>query len=59
VGKSLQVWKLPVEENAAVSICDDGNETVLFQERIDVADFPEPAIKLYSVSNVILLPSEY
>ncbi len=39
--------------------CDDGNDRLLLEKRIDYTDFPEPGIKLYVVDGVIMLPGEY
>ena len=38
---------------------DDGNDNIVYTQRIEYTDFPLDEIKLYFVNNVIHLPSEY
>ena len=46
VGDEFQVWTLIVEGSSALLRCDDGNDRLLLERRIDFTDFPEPGIKL-------------
>jgi len=55
----FQVWKLTVQDSAAVLTCEDGNEHRVSLKRIEYTDFPLPEISFYFTDNTILLPSEY
>lgn len=37
----------------------DGDKREIYTQRVESTDFPLPAIKMYSIDNVIMLPSEY
>ena len=59
-GEEFQLWTLSVRDNAAgVVTCDDGNGRIVYEQALDVTDFPEPGIRLYFCNGTILLPSEY
>jgi hypothetical protein len=60
----FQVWTLRLSDkensDAAVLICDDGNNKELARQEIEFTDFPlSEGIKLYFDNGVLLLPSEY
>jgi hypothetical protein len=58
--EGFQVWKLQVADNdSAVLICEDGNDTEVYRKDIPFTDFPLPEIMIFYTDNVILLPSEY
>jgi hypothetical protein len=58
--EEFQVWKLKVNENrTATLVCDDGNDNIVYTQRIAFTDFPLAEIKFYFTDNTILLPSEY
>jgi hypothetical protein len=58
--QEFQVWKLTVNADRTASlVCDDGNDNIVYTQRIAFTDFPIDEIKLYFTDNVILLPSEY
>lgn len=58
--QQFQHWKLTVHPNqTATLICErDTNDVVLTQE-IDFTDFPLSEIRLYLVTGVLMLTSEY
>ena len=57
--QSIQFWKLSVNDNAGVLICErDANDVVLTHE-LNYTDFPLDAITLYVCNKVLMLPSEY
>jgi hypothetical protein len=59
-GEAFQVWKLIINADRTASVtCDDGNNNIVYTQRIEYTDFPLDEIKLYFTDNVILLPSEY
>lgn len=59
-GEAFQVWKLAVNpDRTATLTCDDGNNNILYTQRIEYTDFPLNEIRFYFTDNVILLPSEY
>ena len=59
----FQVWTLTVDRNrtpVAVATCRaDTGGPALVQQEIDHTDFPLPSIRLWLVSGVLMLPSEY
>ena len=58
--EAFQVWKLKVNADRTAGLtCDDGNNNIVYTQRIELTDFPLDEIKLYFTDNVILLPSEY
>lgn len=57
--EEFQVWNLKVANDKAELVCGDGNNNVVYQEKIEFTDFPEPGITLWYTDHVILLPSEY
>jgi hypothetical protein len=60
VAEEFQVWKLKVNEDRTASLtCDDGNDNIVYTQRIAFTDFPLAEIKFYFTDNTILLPSEY
>jgi len=58
--QEFQVWKLTVNaDQKATLVCErDTNDVVVTQE-IAYTDFPLDEIKLYLVTGVLMLPSEY
>lgn len=59
--EAFQVYDLKVnlEEKSAIMVCTDGNENILYEQRIPFTTFPIESIKLYFTNEVVLLPSEY
>ncbi len=66
--RNEEFWtvKLKVKNNKGQVTIDDGNNNVLYTQRVHFCDFPEPGIKLFVSDNrdygeepVIMLPSEY
>jgi len=55
--------KLTVHNESGLVIIDDGNESLLYQQKIEYTDFPLAQIKLYACWTeefwVVMLPSEY
>ena len=59
-GEGFQLWKLKVNGDRTASLeCTDGDNNVVYTERIEYTDFPLDEITLYFANNVIHLPSEY
>jgi hypothetical protein len=58
--EEFQLWRLTVhDDRRAILACENGNGDVVLTKEIPFTDFPFDEIKLYSVSNTIMLPSEY
>lgn len=58
--QEFQVWKLAVNaESTALLVCEDGNESVVYEKRIASTDFPVAGIQFYYTSDTLMLPSEY
>lgn len=58
--EEFQVWTLKVPEGEKPVIeCSDGNENIIFRNRLSYTDFPLSEMTLWFTNNVILLPSEY
>lgn len=58
--EEFQAWKLVVtDKHRATLSCEDGNDHVVYQEKIDWTDFPLDEITLFYTDRVIMLPSEY
>jgi hypothetical protein len=56
----FQVWKLVLDSNGAVLICEDGNDKEIVRQEIEYTDFPLPeGMTLYFTDGILLLPSEY
>lgn len=59
-GEEFQLWTLSVWENSTGYVtCDDGNGNVVYEQALNLTDFPSPGIKLYFCNGTILLPNEY
>ena len=56
--EEFQVWKLKVANDKASLVCEDGNDNVVYREKIEFTDFPLDEITLWFENNVIMLPSE-
>ena len=57
--REFQIWRLQVQDNSGVLICEwDTNQEVLRQE-IEYTDFPLSHIKLYLLKKVSMLNHEY
>ena len=56
--EEFQVWKLKVAGSKASLVCEDGNDNVVYREKIEFTDFPLDEITLWFENNVIMLPSE-
>uniref|UniRef100_A0A6M3IW27 DUF6876 domain-containing protein n=1 Tax=viral metagenome TaxID=1070528 RepID=A0A6M3IW27_9ZZZZ len=46
-------------DNSALFTINDGNDNILIKQEIPYTDFPMDTVKLYCISFVVLLPSEY
>lgn len=62
--RSLQFWKLTVNDNKGVLTCDDGNGNIVITQRIHKPDFCLPEIKIWVGDNgdgtrTAYLPSEH
>ncbi len=58
--EQFQVWTLNVDnQQAAILVCEDGNNNQIYEKLIEYTDFPMSEIKLYSSNRTIMLPSEY
>ncbi|MBW4431048.1 MAG: hypothetical protein KME28_04745 [Pelatocladus maniniholoensis HA4357-MV3] len=57
--QNFQIWLLSVKEKSGTLICEwDTGKEVLRQE-IEYTDFPINSIKVYLISKVLMLPTEY
>ncbi len=58
--QEIQFWKLKVNaDQTAKLICERDTDDVFLTQDIGFTDFPLDEIKLYLVSGVLMLPSEY
>ncbi len=58
--QEIQFWKLKVNaDQTAQLICERDTGDVFLTQDIGFTDFPLDEIKLYLVSGVLMLPSEY
>jgi hypothetical protein len=58
--EEFQVWTLTVNDDRTATLsCEDGNETVVFEKRIEFTDFPATWITLWFANGTIYLPSEH
>lgn len=57
--ESFQVWTLTVTGDSARLTGDDGNGTVIAEQKIDYTNSPLPEIRFFLTSKVLMLPSEY
>ena len=58
--EEFQHWKLTVNaDRTAMPTCDDGNDHIIFEKRIEYTDFPLEQVRFYVVNKTILLPTEY
>ena len=63
--QDFQVWKLKVyrrhtdEMSPALIVCEDGNDAILLEQKVEATDFPDPGINVWYQRGVIFLPSEY
>jgi hypothetical protein len=58
--EAFQVWRLQVNtDRAALLVCEDGNDNVVYKKAIPRTDFPGEGITLWFTDNTILLPTEY
>jgi hypothetical protein len=56
----FQVWKLTVRpDRAAVLVCENGNDNIVYTQHIEFSDFPLDEIILWFANNVIYLPGEH
>jgi hypothetical protein len=47
------------EDRSTSLVCDDGNDNIVYTQRIEFADFPAEEITLWFANGVIYLPSEH
>lgn len=58
--ESFQVWKLDAKvKNKAVLTMEDGNNNIVYKQKIGFTDFPLNEVTLWCVNGTILLPEEY
>jgi hypothetical protein len=58
--EEFQVWKLKVNaDHTATLTCEDGNDNVVYTQKIPFTDFPLDEITFFFANGVIHLPSEY
>ena len=58
--EEFQVWKLSVaSDRTATLVCEDGNDNVVYTQRVEFTDFPLDEITLWFANDVIYLPSEH
>ncbi len=58
--EEFQVWKLVVNSDmTAEVICEDGDDNVVYVNKIPFTDFPGEGITFWFTDSTILLPSEY
>ena len=57
--QEFQIWRLEVENNSAVLICEVDTDQQVLTQKIPYTDFPLPEVKLYLIEKVIILPQEY
>lgn len=56
----FQVWKLSIDaDRSATLVCTDGDYNEVWQQSIDVTDFPLDRIDLFFSDNTLYLPSEH
>ena len=56
----FQVWKLSVSaDRSATLTCTDGDYNEIWQQNIDVTDFPLDEIELWFTNDTLYLPSEH
>jgi len=57
--EEFQSWKCTTKDGKAFVECTDGNDNVLYSQKVDFTDFPLDEVKMYLTNGVILLTSEY
>ena len=57
--EEFQSWKCTAKDGKAVVECTDGNNNVLYTQKVSSTDFPLDEVKMYLTNGVILLTSEY
>jgi hypothetical protein len=56
----FQVWKLVVNSDMTAEVtCEDGDDNVVYANKIPFTDFPGEGITLWFTDSTIFLPSEY
>ncbi|MBD6620720.1 hypothetical protein FNW02_34415 [Komarekiella sp. 'clone 1'] len=57
--RDFQVWRLVVENESGVLICEEDTDKEVLRQSIPYTDFPLPEMTLYLAQKVLMLPSEY
>ncbi|WP_193200952.1 DUF6876 family protein [Nostoc sp. MG11] len=57
--RDFQVWRLVVENQSGVLICEENTDKEVLRQEIPYTDFPLSEITLYLAQKVLMLPSEY
>ena len=57
--EGFQVFNLTVFNNTATVVVSDGNQSLLYFQKIDHTDFPLERITLWRVNDTVMLTSEY
>ncbi|WP_193200758.1 DUF6876 family protein [Nostoc sp. MG11] len=57
--REFQVWRLVVENESGILICEEDTDKEVLRQEIDYTNFPLPEISLYLAQKVLMLPSEY
>ncbi len=57
--KEFQIWRLEVEHNSAVLICEQDTNQPVLSQKIPYTDFPLEEVKFFLIDKIILLPGEY
>jgi hypothetical protein len=58
--EGFQVWKLTrVKDDEFKVVMEDGNDNVIYKQKIGFSNFKDDTLTLWLVDSVILLPSEY
>ncbi|MBD6621164.1 hypothetical protein FNW02_37085 [Komarekiella sp. 'clone 1'] len=57
--QEFQVWRLVVENESGVLICEEDTDIEVLRQKIPYTDFPLTEITLYLTQKVLMLPSEY
>lgn len=51
--------ELTTDSSEGTVVFTDGNDTILYEEKIPFTDFPDKGVSIWLVDGVLLLPSEY
>ncbi|MCC3499661.1 MAG: hypothetical protein JGK38_24210 [Microcoleus sp. PH2017_15_JOR_U_A] len=57
--QEIQFWKLKVENQSGVLVCERDQGDVYLSQQIPFTDFPLDSISLYLADGILYLPSEH